>query len=130
MKPAFLLQIQFDQLPLCFQNPPCQPALVFHLLMEHPELSVDICGEINIDWKKRIQKIQKTLIDKQQTMQWLRELLSLQRVLLTILRFSTLATSLDILPASFPDIYVAFFAFFPITSNRAYIYEAQKRKNI
>ena len=52
-----------------------------------------------------------------QTMQWLRELLSLQFVLLTIRRFSTFWISFKIFPASFPDIKVAFLAFFPITSS-------------
>lgn len=50
-------------------------------------------------------------------MQWLRELLSLHCVLFTILRFSTFWISFEILPASIPDIKVAFFAFFPITSS-------------
>lgn len=51
------------------------------------------------------------------TMQWLRELLSLQRVLLTILRFSTFWISFDIFTASVPEIKDAFLAFFPITSS-------------
>lgn len=61
-------------------------------------------------------------------MQWLRELLSLHNVLLTILRFSTLATSFDIFPASFPEIKVAFFAFPPITSNLTWIPEQRGEK--
>jgi hypothetical protein len=50
-------------------------------------------------------------------MQWLRELLALQFVLFTARRFSTLATSLAIFPASFSEMYVAFLALVPITSS-------------
>ena len=63
---------------------------------------------------------------KNHTMQWLRELLSLQRVLLTILLFSTFWISFEIFPASLPDMKVAFLAFFPITSSFTCKYRSQQ----
>lgn len=136
--PAFLPQILFDLLAQCFQNQPCQQASAVLPLLGHRGLSVrkDI-WQVILKWAIKIRKrmiacsgIKEYLytfviefltkyiqIWEAYTMQWLRELLSLHCVLFTILRFSTFWISFEILPASIPDIKVAFFAFFPITSS-------------